>query len=233
MGFYDMSTLSFSNTNIRGPYTFRVGSIPGAITPNARYFGGTGAAPPTTSPTAPRSVWKIDRASQDITIARTLPATGQFTSISFSSNSNPSGDITITTSQGGYRLRRFDSSLNNTATWDISGSAGVNVGEGTFANGYLYIPISFTNLGGGPKVWVLKIKDDFSTIASGLTATVDGYTITFTPNNAQNITSYDAPYTVGKGPIGTAGPVGFTTRAGMTVTPSSNPSLVTVTKTPV
>jgi hypothetical protein len=233
MGFYDMSTLSFSNTNQRGPYPQTVGAITGSITSNARYFASTGAAPPTSSPTIQRTVWKIDRASQDITVARTLPASGQFTNAgSFSQNSNPSGDITIRTTQGGQRLRRFDSSLNNTATWDISGSAGVSLFGGTFANGYLYMQVSFT-FSGAPRVYVLKIKDDFSTIASGLTATVAGFTITLTPNNAENITSYDAPYTVGKGPIGTGGSTGFTTRAGMTVTSSSNPSLVTVTKTPV
>jgi hypothetical protein len=231
MGFYDMSTLSFSNTNQRGPMPVAM-STAGSITPDARYFGSTGASPPTSTPTIQRTVWKIDRASQDITVARTLPASGQFTGVSFSSNSNPSGDIIIRTTQGAARLRRFDSNLNNTATWDIGGSAGVTLTGGTFANGYLYIPIGFT-FTGASRVFVLKIKDDFSTIASGLTATVDGFTITLTPNNAENITSYDAPYTVGKGPIGTIGPVGFTTRAGMTVTPNSNPSFVTVTKTPV
>jgi len=234
MGFFDMSTLSFSNTNQRGPYSQTIGAVTGSITPNARYFASIGASPPTATPTIQRTVWKIDRASQDITIARTLPASGQFTGgIVFSANSNPSGDISILTVQGGQRLRRFDSNLNNIATWDVSGSAGVAVNTGTFANGYLYIPVSFTNLGGGTKVWVLKIKDDFSTIASGLTATVSGYTITLTPNNAENITSYDAPFTVAKGPIGTQGPTGFTTRAGMTVTPNSNPSFVTVTKTTI
>lgn len=230
-GHYDLSALNFPINIQYGPMTPNIGAIRGAVTPTTRHYGSSAASPSSTTPTVPRSIWQVNRANGNINVARTTPATGGFASpFSFASrNANPSNEIVVRTSQGGFKLRVWDSNLNNTKTWDIGGSAGVNIFDGYFANGYYYGIVQFTYTLPS-KFWILKIKDDFSTITSGLTATVDGFTLTLTPNNGANLTSFDAPFTSPFAPYSTGGATGYTTTPNnpLTVTPIS--SLVTGTK---
>jgi hypothetical protein len=138
-GKYNMSTSSFSDVTFRGPMGVAIGTtFHGGVSPSSRYVGNTGGTGPSSPPaTAPRNIWKLNRATGNIDIARTTPATGALSQLStISTNVNSSGDIFIQTFSGGiFRLRKFDSSLNNTATWDVGGSAGAAILYGTFANG--------------------------------------------------------------------------------------------------
>lgn len=230
-GHYDLSALNFPINVQYGPMTPTMGSIVGSVTPTTRYYGNSGGAPSPATPTAPRSIWQVNRANGNINVARTTPATGGLAfPFSFASrNANPSNEILIRTSQGGLKLRVWDSNLNNTKTWDIGGSAGVNIFEGYFANGYYYAIVTF-NYTLPAKFWILKIKDDFSNITSGLTATVGGFTLTLTPNNGANITSFDAPFTSPFAPYSTGGATGYTTTPNNPLTVNPISSLVTGTK---
>ena len=230
-GHYNLSALNFPINVQYGPMTPTMGSIAGSVTPTTRHYGNSGGSPSPASPTAPRSIWQVNRANGNINVARTTPATGGFAfPFSFTSrNGNPANEIAIKTSQGGNRLRVWDSNLNNTKTWNITGSAGVDIIDGFFANGFYYGIVNFT-YSLPAKFWILKIKDDFSSIASGLTATVSGFTLTLTPNNAANLTSFDAPFTSPFNPYSTAGPTGYTTTANNPLTVNPISSLVTGTK---
>ena len=235
-GKYDMSTSSYSDVTLRGPMGVAIGSsLQGGLSPSARYAGNTGGTGPASPPiTAPRNLWKLNRATGNIDVARTTPATGRLSQFAgISTNSNSSGDIYVVILNGGVlRLHKFDSSLNNTATWDVTGSAGVGISAGYFRGDYLYLQLVFT-YSLPAKFWILKIKSDFTTIASGLTATVGGFTITLTSNNAQNITSYDAPFTSPATPKGTGGPTGFTNVPAMSISIAPNPVTYSGIKTTV
>jgi hypothetical protein len=239
IGQFNGSSLTFANIKRTVTNTSNIGINVMATSSNYRYYSSSGANPSTLSPTTPRTVWRMDRSNQNIDISRTLPATGQFETIgSFSKNVSSTGNLFIATTSGGINyLRQFDANLNNTATWTITGSAGVSITSNTFGlqtyrNGFLYLQIGFTNTG-ARKYWVLKIKEDLSTLASGLTATVNGFTITLTPNNAQNITSYDAPFTTTFNSQTGATPAGAYPTASIANTPSPSPSFVTATVTTI
>jgi hypothetical protein len=237
-GKYNMSTSSYSDVTLRGPMGVAIGTnsgLVGGLSPTSRIAANTGGTGPASPPiTAPRNIWKLNRATGNIDVARTTPATGRLSQIAnISTNVNSSADMYIAILNGGVlRLHKFDSSLNNTATWDVTGSAGVGISAGYFRGDYLYLQLVFT-YSLPAKFWILKIKSDFTTIASGLTATVGGFTITLTPNNAQNITSYDAPFTSPATPKGTGPAPGFTNVPAMSISIAPNPVTFSGIKTTV
>jgi len=171
------SAVVFGSMN--GNASFPTITYPVASNPSFAYIHCGNSVP------VPAGIYKLDRSSNTIVSSVVTPATPASTGLyqsTLTKNTDASGNFCLLrpSNVGTQTLNFMTSSLSNPSAYVLTSSStpSIQCYPSFYFDGYLYMYIIYaTNILG-----ILKIKEDGSTLGSGITASVGGYNITLTQN---------------------------------------------------